>query len=232
MTKAMSLTAFQEQFPTEASAVAHFEAMRWPDGPRCPMCKSPNVASVKSAKPLPYRCRACREYFSVKTRTVMQSSKIGVKTWLLAIYFMSVAKKGVSSLQMSRQLGVRQATAWFMCHRIREAWNQGRFILDGEVEMDETYMGGKEKNKHAAQKLHAGRGGVGKTIVAHFATEALEAGAVAELVAALREVEFVTDGHYDGYSCPACGGGRSAGHRQGCRLEAALRAVADQGGAA
>lgn len=158
----MSIQEFQAKFPTEASADDYFESLRWPDGPVCPHCGSKSVQVVTSGKPMPYRCRDCRQHFSVKYGTIMQSSKIKVRTWLLAIYFMSVAKKGVSSCQMARQIGVRQATAWFLQHRIREAWNQGRFILDGEVEMDETYIGGKEKNKHESKKLKGGRGTVGK----------------------------------------------------------------------
>lgn len=163
--KAMSLKAFQEWIPTETAAVACFEQTRWGGSPVCPHCESKEVARVVSGKPMPFRCRSCRKHFSVKTGTVMQSSKVGVRTWLLAIYFMSVAKKGVSSCQMARQLGIKQDTAWFLCQRIRESWNQGRFLVDGEVEMDETYIGGKEKNKHASKKLHAGRGGVGKAMV-------------------------------------------------------------------
>ena len=163
--KAMSLEEFQGWIPDEAAAVAYFEQTRWGGKVVCPNCQSTDVHRVASGKPMPFRCRSCRKHFSVKTGTVMQSSKIEVRTWLLAMYFMSVAKKGVSSCQMARQLGVKQDTAWFLGQRIRESWNQGRFLLDGEVEMDETYIGGKERNKHRSKRLQAGRGAVGKTPV-------------------------------------------------------------------
>ena len=113
---------FHGLFPDEATAVAWYEAVRWTEGRHCPHCDNMNTATC--AKPQPYRCRDCRKHFSVKTGTVMQSSKLPVKKWLYAMYLMSVSKKGLSSCQLARELGIAQEAAWRLGHKIREAWNQ------------------------------------------------------------------------------------------------------------
>lgn len=112
---------------------------------------------------MPYRCKDCRKHFSVRVGTIFESSKVSLQIWLAAIYLMTVAKKGVSSLQMSRQLGITQKTAWMLCHKIREMWTiPVKPTMSGEVEVDESYFGGVDKNRHANKRAHAGRGAVGK----------------------------------------------------------------------
>ena len=153
----LSTYEFHEMFPDEAAAVSWFEQVRWPQGRYCPHCGSVNTVECK--KPQPYRCRDCRKHFSAKTGSLMQSSLLPIKKWLYAIYITSVSKKGLSSLQLARELGISQESAWRLGHKIRENWNQDAlFPMSGTVEIDETYVGGKERNKHASKKQKEGAG--------------------------------------------------------------------------
>ncbi len=156
-------------FPDDTAAEAWFEKQRWPEGRFCPDCGSTNTVRVKSRKPMPYRCRDCRNHFSVRKGTVMQSSKLGLQKWAIALYMTATGIKGTASMKVYREIGMRQATAWHLMHRIREAFDEGVGMpFPGPVEADETYIGGKRKNMSNAKRKAlkgTGRGAVGKTAV-------------------------------------------------------------------
>lgn len=144
-------------------------AVKWPDGKiTCPKCGGEAVGVIRSRSMLQCKAKECRKQFSVKVGTIFEDSPLGLDKWFVAVWCIANAKNGISSLELGRALGVTQKTAWFMLHRIREAMKtRTARKLSGEVEGDETFIGGKAKNMHAArrEKLIRGRGAVGKAIV-------------------------------------------------------------------
>ncbi len=165
--KGITLMQLMDMFPDEISATRWFEAQVWSAGRCCGHCGSVETKEVPKAKPMPYWCRDCRSYFSVRTGTPLAHSRVCIRKWAIAIYLCSTSLKGVSSMKLHRDLGVTQRTAWFMLHRLRKAWEEEsdeRF--DGPVEIDETYIGGKRKNMAKSKRKElTGRGAVGKDTV-------------------------------------------------------------------
>ena len=166
--KGISLKQLFRMFPDDDAARRWFESKIWRDGPYCPHCGSFNVQVGIRHKTMTHRCRDCdgRPMFSLKTGNIMEGSKLGYQTWAIAIYLVTTNLKGVSSLKLHRDLEVSQKSAWHLAHRLRKAFETDPPIFAGPAEADEFYAGGKESNKHASKKLHAGRGAVGKVPVA------------------------------------------------------------------
>lgn len=162
----IDLLAIMERFGDEEKCRAYLEALRWPDGVRCLRCESDKISRIHTRGL--FTCDACGYQFSVKVNTIFHDSHLPLTKWFLAVYLMSEAKKGVSALQLKRTLNVAYKTAWYLCHRIRAAVaDADTSQLTGTVEVDETYIGGKAKNMHKADRERriTGRGTTGKAMV-------------------------------------------------------------------
>jgi transposase-like protein len=163
-----TISTFQlfEMFPDQETARIYLESRLWPKGTTCPTCAGQD--RITTRKNGFYRCNKCQLDFTIRTGTIFERSHVPLHKWLYAMYLVVTARKGISSMQMAKEIGVTQKTAWFMLGRLREACGQktGKGNrLEGIVEVDECFVGGKEANKHAHKKLNAGRGSVGKTAV-------------------------------------------------------------------
>src|SRR5947209_18485294 len=134
-------------FPDQETARVYLEARLWPDCPRCPVCGLGERITARAGGY--YRCNQCKEDFTVRTGTIFARSHVPLHKWIYAMYLLVTARQGISSMQLAKEIGVTQKTAWFMLHRLREACGKDFDKLKGIIEVDETFIGGKEANKHA-----------------------------------------------------------------------------------
>lgn len=145
-----SLADFNAAFPTEKACIKHLEKLRWSNKVVSPFDETSKVYKCKDNK---YFCNNTKKYFNVKTKTLFDNTKVPLKKWFIAIWLSTAHKKGISSCQLARDIHVTQKTAWFMLQRIRVCFEEDPPPLEGTVEIDETFVGGKNKNRHKDKKV-------------------------------------------------------------------------------
>lgn len=160
-----SLIEMMEKIPDEQAAIDHITAIRWKNGAFCPHCGSLRVYHFSDDRT--HKCGDCRKRFSIRVGSIFEDSKLPLRKWLLAIWLITSHKKGIASTQLAKDIGITQKSAWFVTQRLREAARTQSFNrpLADDVESDETFIGGKEKNKHAWQRTGGKQGGAGKIAV-------------------------------------------------------------------
>lgn len=160
-----SLIQMMDAFPDEQTCVDHLKAILWKNNEYCPYCGHDEIYHFSDRKT--HKCAQCRQRFSIKVGTIFEDTKLPLRKWFMAIWLITSQKKGIASTALAIHLRVTQKTAWFMLHRLRHAARTRSFSrpLDGQIEADESFFGGKEGNKHRINRLPKSSGGVGKTIV-------------------------------------------------------------------
>jgi len=160
-----TISTFQlfAMIPDQETARLYLESRLWPNGVTCPTCAGQD--RITARKGGYYRCNKCKLDFTVRTGTIFERSHVQLHKWVYAMYLVVTARKGISSMQLAKEIGITQKSAWFVLQRLREACAGKMDKLSGIIEIDEAFIGGKEGNKHESKKQKGGQGGAGKAIV-------------------------------------------------------------------